>query len=146
MPPIYELHPMLVHFPIAFFFLSFFFDLLWTVFRRRRDTDWLAKSGTLIMFLGIIAAVMAGLAGWISEHYVHWTATTAPVVNLHLHLAELTTTWYGLLWLWRIANLRKLTGWRFRVYMIGAIVGILLISYTGYLGGEMVYDLGVRPS
>ena len=136
------LHPMIVHFPIALFYTSALFEVLYLIYRK----EWLRFSGFALLSLAIASGVAAGLAGWISEHYLpaNLPAKDWALINTHKNFAELSVFTYGLAWLVRAFSGRKgPRGGRTLLYVLLILAGVALISYTGFLGGSLVYVHGI---
>lgn len=138
------LHPMIVHFPITLFYVTALFEVLYLAFRR----DWLMQASFVLLTLAILSGAAAGLAGWLSERYVlaHISQSSLGILNRHKNFAELSVFTYGLAWLvrgWYLWRRERLSGMPYVVYGLLIIVGLGLITYTGFLGGSLVYDHGV---
>ena len=167
-----ELHPIIVHFPIALLLTSVALDILATIVRRTSLVD----GATWALLVGAPGAVVALASGWLSEHDVN--ATAAPnLLHLHKVCAVLATIVFGVLLVLRIVwQAPRLLGWLRGVfpnavvittaqswsrsllpltyvkhlprgvvvaYLLLSIIGVILLALTGYLGGAMVYDHGV---
>ena len=138
------LHPMIVHFPITLFYLTALFEGLYFAFHK----DWLARAGYLLLTLSMVAGVAAGIAGAISESYVvsHISPASLHILSTHKNFAELSVFTFGIAWLWRtVLALRKSVprAPAALLYYLVVLLGVALISYTGFLGGSLVYDHGV---
>jgi uncharacterized membrane protein len=167
-----ELHPIIVHFPLALLLASVALDFAAAIFRRAS----LVEGATWALLLGAPGAVAALVSGWLSEHDVN--ASAAPTL-LHVHkvcailativfgtLFFLRLTWYAprlLGWLrlafphigaltsaqsWSraflpLAYVKSLPRSVVTAYLLLSVVGVILLALTGYLGGAMVYDHGV---
>ena len=83
MPPIRlaELHPIIVHFPIALLLTSLALDLAAVVFRRAT----LVEGATWALLLGAPGAVVALATGRLSEHDVN--TATAPTRSICIRYA-----------------------------------------------------------
>lgn len=175
MPPLrlVELHPILVHFPLALLITSVALDIA-SVWIRRLG---LSQAATWCLVLGVPGAGMALLSGWISERGIE---ATAPPQLLHLHkvFAVLATLVFGTLLfvrlIWLMPRLMGAFGviapraqptlaaaqQRLRealpgldapqpsrtllaTYIVFSLGGLVLLAVTGYLGGALVYDHGV---
>jgi uncharacterized membrane protein len=165
-----ELHPIVVHFPIALLVTSVAMDLLAVLLRRWNIAD----VGTWLLGFGVIAALLAGLTGNISEHTAH-TQLAGSLIEQHSHLAFATGAVFAVLFAVRVVALlpRILLGLRsiaptmgnnlsnqlrslipvvfaapparllIGLYLLASIGGLVLLTITGYLGGTMVYHYGV---
>ena len=134
----HPLHPMLVHFPIGLFILSLLLDLASFAFR---STPNLVRDAFYAMLLGIIAALIAAVPGFVdytdirSDHPGKRTATA------HLTLNLIVVGLYGI-----NLGVRSSTLDAFKTPvgpLILSLVGIALLSVSGYLGGRLVYDDGI---
>jgi nitrite reductase/ring-hydroxylating ferredoxin subunit/uncharacterized membrane protein len=134
----HPLHPFLVHFPIGLFILSFLLDLASLVFSSAPN---LVREAFYAMFLGIITALIAAVPGFVdytdirSDHPAKQTATA------HLALNLIVVALYGINLGVRSSMLDLLQ--TPLMPLILSIIGIALLSASGYLGGRLVYDEGV---
>ena len=134
-----NLHPLLVHFPIALLIASFLFDLIAALSKR----DTFEKAAFWNLTFGLIAAAVTAVAGLQAEESVPPFPAMRETVERHETLAFITLGAFALLFLWRVAKGGKLFV-RFRVYyLLLAFIGVLSLSATAYYGGELVYKFGV---
>lgn len=124
-------HPILVHFPIAFYFLELVLLLFWIA---KQDPNYLRfalfsfKSGYVFMILAIIAGfVDAG-------GFDHITGR----VRTHFFAASSVFALYTVrAFFWRFAKADE----KFYqpTHVLFALAGNLLVAITGYFGGVLVY-------
>lgn len=134
----HPIHPMLVHFPIGLLLLSFILDLASLTWS---EVPKLVASSFYAMLLGTITALMAAVPGFVDfsdirrDHPGKRTATAHMILNL------IAVALYGInLWIRAPAlSDAKISALPF----ILSIVGIGLLSASGYLGGRLVYDQGI---
>lgn len=131
-----HLHPMIVHFPIALIIVGFLADTLFIFYKRE---SWLSKAGFSLMLLGTLAAGVAFLTG----EFFTSEPTEGEIVkiyNLHTTGALITLITMSLVSLFRIYVVLKQMEERFRwvVYSL-YLVGTAAVSFTGFMGGTMVY-------
>lgn len=165
-----ELHPIIVHFPIALLFTSVALDIL-ALFLRRAG---LVATSSWCLLLGVIGALAAGITGEISSRVTIKSPQVAALVDTHQHVAILSGVIFSfvlvlrVVWLsphilrWlkpKIPALAVVDGkWReimpmlylprtprglIAVYLAVSIFGLVLLGITGYLGGVLVYDYGL---
>jgi uncharacterized membrane protein len=130
----HPIHPMLVPFPIVCFVGAFVTDL---VFTRNGDPGWATASNWLLI-VGLVMAALAAVAGLadflgddrirklgdaVKHMLANVTAVVLEVVNLVLRLRDPAFV--------------ESTG----IYISGIVVLILL--YSGWKGGDLVYRHGV---
>lgn len=167
-----ELHPIIVHFPIALLLTSVALDIAAALFRRAS----LVEGATWALVIGTPGAVASLASGWLSEHDVT-VGTAANTLHLHKICAVLSTVVFCTLLLLRVAwQSPRLLGWLRQAfpsariviraqtlskvllplayvrplprgvviaYLLLSVIGVVLLALTGYLGGAMVYDHGV---
>jgi uncharacterized membrane protein len=130
MPFLY--HPLVVHFPVALWLTSFLFDVLHA---QTRDRFFASASSSLIG-LGLLGAIVSIIAGFVD--YVPLVAEGIGQAfvdrhRLHSLLAYATTLVYAGMWLARWRWKATPTG----MHLAAALVGAVLISLTGWYGGEI---------
>ena len=152
-PP--TIHPMVVHFPIALLYLTLLIEIIGYLVPRQ--DHFFDRAGFWTLTLSLFAIVGAAAAGMISEQFVKWTPTTAPILYAHQRDAILTgvfalgawvVRWFGMFpksgrqgasWsLWRTGRGRQTA-----LDTILVIAAVIMVSITGALGGSMVYNHGV---
>ena len=134
----HPLHPMLVHFPIGLFLLSLLLDLASLAFPSVPN---LVRDSFYAMLLGVITTLIAAVPGVVdytdirSDHPAKRTATT------HLTLNLIVVALYGINLGVRSSSLvdPKISFGP----LILSLVGVGLLSVSGYLGGRLVYDAGI---
>ncbi len=137
----WELHPLLVHFPIAFLLGGALLDLV--TLRYRRET--LSRSAAGLLLAGVCTGWLAAAAGLLAFYTVPaHTEEAHGKMYWHLGLAIASL----LLFTW-VAIAR----WRYRAsppklpHAVAAVFASVLLALTGYLGADLVYHggAGVRP-
>jgi uncharacterized membrane protein len=142
------IHPMLVHFPIVLLIIAFAMDIIVLLMKKdltsRQCLPMIALSALL---LGTLSAGIAAIFGDIAldqaislgfpsgplETHETLALTTIAVFSLHCLLR--------LLALWRRYPLRGSLGW---IAVLPGMVGVGLLIFTAYYGGELVYHFGVN--
>ena len=134
----HPIHPMLVHFPIGLFVLSLLLDLASLAFA---DAPSLVGDSFYAMLLGVSTALIAAVPGLVdytnmrSDHPAKRTATAHMIMNL------IVVALYGINLGVRSSSLADP-----RISLLPlvlSLVGIALLSVSGYLGGRLVYDDGI---
>ncbi|MEJ2194847.1 MAG: hypothetical protein P8X73_08325 [Ignavibacteriaceae bacterium] len=137
-----ELHPKVVHFPIALFLTFALFELLGTVLKK----EYINKAAHLILFLGVIGSVLAVLSGkQAAAANIHWTEASSALIKEHVSLANITM-WYfvGLLVLKTYLVLKKKMNLSFNyIILILAVIGCYFIYQTSEHGGQLVTKFGI---
>jgi uncharacterized membrane protein len=123
-----NMHFIVTHFPIVLLIFSFVFDLLAVLVKKK---EW-HSSGLLCLVVGTLGAIAAVVTG---------PDDTDPLLPTHELFGKMTMIFAILLSIVRLYFLfwkKKGIGGN-PVYLIGALIGVLLVSYTGHLGGTMVH-------
>ena len=129
-----ELHPALVHVPLALLPLAVAADAIGWVTGRPR---WLGFGRGAI---SVAAAGAAGsaLTGLIAGEEVNVEGRSRDMLMTHRNLNVAATLVAVAMALWRRGHDRP-SG----TYLGTGLVGIGIVAYTAYLGGELVYEYGV---
>ncbi|MDQ2715144.1 MAG: hypothetical protein M3Z08_09585 [Chloroflexota bacterium] len=169
MPPIrlVEIHPILVHFPIALLIVAVLLDFL-ALFLRRAH---LVEAATWCLGFGALGLLAAELSGNLIEDHVN-RALAGNLLELHKTFALTTVFTFCTLFVLRIVWLSphilsalrpsipataslersllavlpilgKTSPLLISLYLLASLAGLVFLSITGFLGGSMVYDHGV---
>jgi len=134
----HPIHPMLVHFPIGFFVLSFLVDLASLIVP---DTPHLLRASFYAMLLGLITALLAAVPGFVDYSDIRNDHPGKRTATAHMSLNLIAVAVYGINLSLRSSSLVDA---RISVGpLILSLVGIGLLSASGYLGGKLVYDEGI---
>src|SRR4029453_12412931 len=128
----HPIHPVLVAFPIGLWVTSFALDI-WFYFER--NTTWLYASKFMIAAgcLGAVAAAVAGIIDWtgLKERRV------VKIANWHARLNIAALIVFTLSLYFRMERGSSIVGHRLTIPFLLSFVGVILISISGWLGGEM---------
>jgi uncharacterized membrane protein len=137
-----ELHPKVVHFPIAFLFTFALFELLGTVLKK----DYFHKAAHLILFLGVVGSIVAVLTGkQAGTANPNWTDASSAVIKEHASFANITM-WYfvGVLVIKTFLVLKKKMNQTINyIILFLALVGCFFIYETSEHGGKLVTKFGI---
>jgi len=148
MIPITEIHPMLVHFPIVLWINA---ELLSVGILLRGGNLSGRQTWPVVAFYSLLAgtafAVVAAVFGDIALDRAVAAGFDAGPLEIHETVAITTICIFGLHALLRWLGFRfgySLTGKRGWLAEIPGLIGIIGLFVTAYLGGELVYQLGVN--
>jgi uncharacterized membrane protein len=134
-----NLHPLIVHFPIALLLLAVLFELI-HLFVRRTALDSMARR---LLYLGALAALVTAASGWYAEQTVAPVAAAHDALEKHEKAGYVSLGLAAILAFWRVATARRngpRPRWAFTLVML-ALAGLLV--FTAHEGGELVYEYGV---
>ncbi len=152
--PDMDLHPVFVHFPIAL--LSVYAAVEVVRVPKLVRTSWWFPLKSVLVIIGSVAGVVTFFSGWLLEQAAEQNGIVPKVMEMHGNFALYTVIVFGVLALAHaVVLLRKyfneqiirvaesiLQPW---VVIPLAILGLVLITITGSLGGAMVYGPDVDP-
>ncbi|WP_349431388.1 DUF2231 domain-containing protein [Methylomarinum sp. Ch1-1] len=130
----HPIHPMLIHFPVAFLLGLVGADL---AYLYTTDPFWI-RVGLWLSGLGALGGWLAGLAGFIDLLLV-WHIRNLVIAWSHALLAVMTLALASFNWLLRFNDDSGFNLWALYISALTAA----LISITSVLGGQMVYGHAV---
>ena len=137
-----ELHPKIVHFPIALLITFTLLELIGTLLNK----EFFTKTAHLILFLGVIGTILAALTGnqaFIA--YEYWNPASEALFNHHQTFANLTV-WYftGLLVLrtYLVVKKKYLKIIKY-IFLVLTLFGGFLVYQTSEYGGDLVKKYGI---
>ncbi len=138
-----NMHPLLVHFPIALLLSFVVLDFLGSLLGKsnwRGVASWFLYSGTLMAVFTVAAGLIA------ADSVAHGDEVHA-IMEHHEHLGISLLLLAGVLTLWRLLAKPLPAAAANTLYLLLAGVMSVLILFTADLGGLMVYEHGVavRP-
>ncbi len=155
-----NIHPLFVHFPIAFFITYSVFELI-PLKSVKKQSFWFYVKAVLV-FSGVLGALMAGITGKLAEASY---SGLRQLINLHSLINELASAVFVLIAFAYLISWLKKSGFSFSklgglsklvllyefivlktpfVYLL-AITGLILIFIGGALGGAIAYGPDFDP-
>ena len=129
----HPVHPMLVPLPIGLWIFSLVCDL---IFFANGNAIW-STLALYSMMGGVIGALLAALPGLFDLYNME--RSEAKTIGLwHMSINLSLVTLYVLNFLWRLNSETAAIG-----PLVLSIVAVLMLAFSGWLGGEMVYVHGV---
>lgn len=134
-----NLHPSLVHFPIAFLSVFFLLELVGSLLRREK----LRQVASALLYCGALGAVLAAAAGLYAAHIVPHGQEVHEIMEWHMRLGLTVASLAVVLSLWRLLAKGMMTGMAQALHLLLAGVMALCMVFGADLGGLMVYGHGV---
>lgn len=138
----HPIHPMLIPFPIALWVFSLVADIIYLWRGDPVWRDWVAFYSLLGGNIGAVAAAVFGIIDWlaIKDREVKRTA------DWHARLNVIALLVFSAGLYLRTAGGSEWVGASMTIPFILSAVGVILITISGYLGGELVFRHGVAVS
>ena len=137
-----NVHPMLVHLPIAILLVAYIFDQLSTILKKEE----LERVGWWTQLAGAVGLAATVVSGLLAEASIVIPEAAHEYLEIHEQLAFVAAGTFVTLFLWRISCKTKLPS-RYRVVYLGLFAGGVIVIWIGaWFGGEMVYRYGVGVS
>jgi uncharacterized membrane protein len=139
----HPIHPMLIPFPFALWTFSLVADLIYLWRGNPVWKDWIAF---YTLAAGIIGAALAAVPG-IVDYFSLKDPKVAKIAAWHARLNVLALLIFAGSFYLRTDSGSQLVNGNFTIPVALSVVGVLLISISGWLGGEMVYvhHVAVEP-
>lgn len=138
-----NLHPAVVHFPIALTMASFIFGLLARITRKSESSHLVAAAGNYTLILAALSAIAGVVFGWLAFNSTmnHDDAGHAAML-LHRAWAIPTVVGLVLLAIWNSARSRLSN--IMTIPVLVCLAGLsMAVATTAWLGGEVVYRHGI---
>jgi uncharacterized membrane protein len=134
-----NIHPLLVHFPIALLLIFFFIDVLGSLF----SSDNMRRVAGYFLYIGTISAVLTVIAGLQAATTVPHGMVIHAIIERHEMFGFTVTILAFLLSIWRLLVRGFLSGFANFIYLFMAGLTCLMLTLGADLGGMMVYKHGV---
>jgi uncharacterized membrane protein len=135
----HPIHPMIIPFPIALWVFSLVADL---IYLWRGNLVWRNYIAFYTLLGGIIGAAVAAVPGLID-----WLSLTdrgvVKIANWHARLNVIALLIFAASFYLRTTSGAGLVSGSYTIPVALSLLGVILISISGYLGGEMVFKHGV---
>ena len=134
----HPIHPMLIPFPIALWVFSLVADLLY-LWRGNGHWPLIAFYALLAGCLGAIAAAVFGIIDWLAIK----DREVKKVANWHARLNILALLLFAASWYLRTDKGSDMVNDSLTIPIALSVVGVIVVTISGWLGGELVFKYGV---
>lgn len=139
-----NLHPLIIHFPIALLTVGVLCDFLGSILKRQSltNTGWWAQ---LFGILGIAAAVTSG---FLAEASVGHNDAAHTIMEKHKFISLVSLGFFAILFIWRSVKRSALPAAKasLAAYFVIGLLGVSTMLYGAHWGGHLVYDYGIGGS
>jgi uncharacterized membrane protein len=134
----HPIHPMLIPFPIALWATSFVVDVLF-YFLRHPTLLVISKFMIAAGCIGAAAAAIPGIIDWLAIK----NGDVKRVANWHARLNITALVVFAISLFLRLGSYSEIVGRKLTIPFLLSLVGVILISISGWLGGELAFRYGV---
>jgi uncharacterized membrane protein len=138
----HPIHPMIIPFPIALWVFSLVADVIYLWRGNPVWRDWIAFYSLLAGIIGGAAAAAPGVIDWLSIT----DKAVVKIANWHARLNVIALLVFVASFYLRTINGASLVTGSYSIAMALSVLGVVLITISGWLGGEMVFKHGVAVS
>lgn len=135
----HPIHPMLIPFPLALWFFSLIADVIYLWRGNPVWKDWIAFYALLCGIVGGAAAAVPGFIDWLSLK----DGEVVKIANWHARLNVIALLIFVASFYLRTTNGASMVGGSYTIPFVLSAVGVILITISGWLGGELVFKHGV---
>lgn len=134
-----NLHPLIVHFPIAILILAVVFDFMSLILKNQK---WLSKTTLTLFVIGALGALFAFYTGHEAASHLQIPKNMMATLEAHEEWAEYTVWYFTLFAIFRLIlswfNKNRISPTSVIAFLLG-FVGLFLLYKTGQNGGKLVY-------
>jgi uncharacterized membrane protein len=132
-------HPMLVSFPIGLWFTSFAADVVFYFHRDWTSLLLISKCMIAAGCLGAVAAAIPGIIDWLSIT----NGEVKRIANWHARLNIIALIVFTISLYFRMRAGAHWVNYMLRIPFLLSLLGVVLISISSWLGGELTFKHGV---
>jgi uncharacterized membrane protein len=135
----HPIHPMIIPFPIALWVFSLVADVIYLWRGNPIWKDWIAFYALLGGIIGAVVAAVPGLIDWLSIT----DRAVVRIANWHARLNVIALLVFAASFYLRTTSGASLVNNNYTIPIALSVLGVVLITISGWLGGEMVFKHGV---
>jgi uncharacterized membrane protein len=135
----HPVHPMIIPFPIALWVFSLVADVIYLWQGNPVWRDFIAFYALLGGIIGAVAAAVPGVIDWLSLK----DPAIVKVANWHARLNVIALLIFAASFYLRTSSGSSIVSGSYNIPVGLSVVGVILITISGWLGGELVFKHGV---
>lgn len=133
----HPIHPMLVHFPIATWFISTLGDIA-GLFIGGQQVGWMAG---VLLAIGTVTALLAMVAGLMELGKIDQQSPAMKIANQHMMLIMTSWSFYAVSLFLRLEENHLIQPGAIAIAL--SVAGLVTLCIGGWMGGKLVYEHGV---
>ena len=134
-----NLHPLLIHFPIALLLSSVAF--YWAGLRwKERGLD---KAASYTLWLGLVGTAVSIISGLVAAQSIPLDSPAMQTLTIHKFLGIATFVIFGIQAICARRSKGIYSPAKRMLHTVIQLSGVSLIIAVGYFGGELVYTFGI---
>ncbi|MCU0343700.1 MAG: hypothetical protein MUF28_07745 [Ignavibacterium sp.] len=140
-----DIHPKIIHFPIAFLMIYPFLELAFLLTSK----EFFSKASILFLTLGVIGALFAVLSGNQAFEFVNnWSDEGRKIFNEHQKFANLTVWYFTAILIIRyyLFVKKKLKRTFISIIFVISLLGVYFIYQAGSLGGKLAEQIVINST
>jgi uncharacterized membrane protein len=134
-----NIHPFLVHFPVALLTTALAFDFLGVVLSR----DELMRAGWWTQLVGTIGMAAAVISGLVAKSQALIPSEAGGTFDTHQQIAFISAGAFTALLLWRVGMRTRIAPQRRTLYLALCAAALGCLWIAAWYGGELVYRFGI---
>ena len=135
----HPIHPMIIPFPIALWVFSLIADVIYLWRGNPIWRDWIAFYALLGGIIGAAVAAVPGLIDWLSIK----NKEIVKIANWHARLNVIALLVFAASFYLRTTSGASLVSGSYTIPLLLSVLGVILITISGWLGGELVFKHGM---
>ena len=135
----HPIHPMIIPFPIGLWVFSLIADVIYLWRGNPVWRDWIAFYALLAGIIGAALAAVFGIIDWLSIK----DREVKKIADWHARLNVIALLIFAASFYLRTTGGLRMLGGSYTIPLLLSVLGVILISISGYLGGELVFRHGV---